>query len=187
MYHQQLEHFPKEFLWGAASAAYQVEGAWDEDGKGPSIWDQFSRIPDKTFEGTNGDVAVDHYHRYKEDVALMKELGMKAYRFSVSWSRVIPDGDGEINEAGLAFYEDLVDELLANGVEPVLTLFHWDLPQSLQERYLGWESRKTAEAFEKYCRILYQRLGKKVTYWVTMNEQNVFIPLGYRWAAHLQQ
>lgn len=184
MYHQQLEHFPKEFLWGAASAAYQVEGAWDEDGKGPSIWDQFSRIPDKTFEGTNGDVAVDHYHRYKEDVALMKELGMKAYRFSVSWSRVIPDGDGEINEAGLAFYEDLVDELLANGVEPVLTLFHWDLPQSLQERYLGWESRKTAEAFEKYCRILYQRLGKKVTYWVTMNEQNVFIPLGYRWAAH---
>lgn len=184
MYHQQLDDFPETFLWGAASAAYQVEGAWNEAGKGPSIWDSFARIPGKTFEGTNGDVAVDHYHRYKEDVALMKEMGMKAYRFSVAWSRILPEGEGAVNEAGLAFYEALVDELLANDVEPVLTLFHWDLPQALQDRYNGWESRQTAAAFEQYCRVLYERLGKKVKYWVTMNEQNVFIPLGYRWAAH---
>ncbi|MCY7184209.1 glycoside hydrolase family 1 protein, partial [Streptococcus gallolyticus] len=137
MYHKTLDDFPKEFLWGAASAAYQVEGAWDADGKGPSVWDQFSKIPNKTFEGTNGDVAVDHYHRYKEDVALMKKMGLKAYRFSVAWSRVIPDGDGQVNQAGLAFYANLIDELISNGIEPVLTLYHWDLPLALQERYGG--------------------------------------------------
>ncbi|MGX7350736.1 glycoside hydrolase family 1 protein [Enterococcus canis] len=184
MYHKKLDVFPENFLWGAASAAYQIEGAWREDGKGPSIWDDFARIDGKTFEGTNGDVAVDHYHLFLEDVALMKKMGLKAYRFSVAWSRIIPDGDGEINPLGLDFYEKLVDALIENNIEPVLTLYHWDLPASLQERYGGWESRKTIDAFVKYCRALYERLGNKVQYWVTMNEQNVFIPLGYRWAAH---
>lgn len=184
MYHKTLDDFPKEFLWGAASAAYQVEGAWDADGKGPSVWDQFSKIPNKTFEGTNGDVAVDHYHRYKEDVALMKKLGLKAYRFSVAWSRVIPDGDGQVNPAGLAFYANLIDELISNGIEPVLTLYHWDLPLALQERYGGWESRKTINAFLKYCDILFTAFKDKVKYWVTFNEQNVFTTLGYRLEAH---
>lgn len=184
MYHKTLDAFPENFLWGAASAAYQVEGAWDKDGKGPSIWDDFVKIPGKTFEGTDGEVAVDHYGHYQEDVALMKKMGLKAYRFSVAWSRIIPDGDGEVNQAGLDFYEALVDELIENQVEPVLTLYHWDLPQALQERYGGWESRKTVAAFKKYCQALFERLGKKVKYWVTMNEQNVFISLGYRWAAH---
>ncbi len=184
MYHKTLDDFPKEFLWGAASAAYQVEGAWDADGKGPSVWDQFSKIPNKTFEGTNGDVAVDHYHRYKEDVALMKKMGLKAYRFSVAWSRVIPDGDGQVNQAGLAFYANLIDELISNGIEPVLTLYHWDLPLALQERYGGWESRKTIDAFLKYCDILFTAFKDKVKYWVTFNEQNVFTTLGYRLEAH---
>lgn len=184
MYHQSLDKFPKNFLWGAASAAYQVEGGWDQDGKGLSIWDIYSQTPGNTFEETDGKVAVDHYNRYKEDVALMKEMGMKAYRFSIAWSRIIPDGEGEVNEAGLTFYEDLVDELIANDVEPLVTIYHWDLPQALQEKYMGWEGRETADAFEKYCGVLYERLGSKVKYWITMNEQNVFISLGYRLAAH---
>lgn len=184
MYHKQLDDFPADFLWGAASAAYQIEGAWNVDGKGPSIWDTFSKIKGKTYEGTTGDVAVDHYHLYKDDVRLMVEMGLKAYRFSISWSRVIPDGDGQVNEAGLLFYERLVDELLVNKIEPVITLYHWDLPLSLQERFNGWESRETIKAFKKYCEVLYRRLGKKVTYWVSMNEQNVFTTLGYRWAIH---
>lgn len=184
MFHETLNSFPKDFLWGAASAAYQIEGAFDSDGKGPSIWDAFTKIPGKTFEGTNGDVAIDHYHRYKEDVKLMAEMGLKAYRFSVSWSRILPEGEGEVNEAGLQFYEDLVDELIKNGVEPVLTLYHWDLPLALQEKYNGWESRETVKAFKQYCELLFERLGKKVTYWVTFNEQNVFTSMGYRWESH---
>lgn len=184
MFHETLDSFPKNFLWGAASAAYQVEGAFDTDGKGPSIWDEFTKIPGKTFEGTNGDVAIDHYHRYKEDVKLMADMGLKAYRFSVSWSRILPDGEGEVNEAGLKFYEDLVDELIKNKVEPILTLYHWDLPLALQEKYKGWESRETIQAFKQYCALLFERLGKKVTYWVTFNEQNVFTSMGYRWEAH---
>lgn len=162
MYHKQLDDFPADFLWGAASAAYQIEGAWNVDGKGPSIWDTFSKIKGKTYEGTTGDVAVDHYHLYKDDVRLMAEMGLRAYRFSVSWSRVIPDGDGRVNEAGLLFYERLVDELLANKIEPVITLYHWDLPQSLQDRFNGWESRETIKAFKKYCEVLYRRLGKRL-------------------------
>lgn len=184
MYYETLDHFPTDFLWGAASAAYQIEGAFDQDGKGHSVWDIFSKIPGKTYQGTNGDIAVDHYNRYKEDVQLMAEMGLKAYRFSVSWARIIPDGEGEINEKGLDFYEDLVDELRKHNIEPVLTLYHWDLPQNLQEKYSGWESRKLIPAFKKYCLALYKRLGKKVTYWVTFNEQNVFTAMGYRWEAH---
>lgn len=184
MFHRVPESFPKNFLWGAASAAYQIEGASSEDGKGPSIWDEHVKIPGMTFENTTGEVAIDHYHRFKEDVQLMKKMGLKAYRFSVAWSRIIPDGEGMINEKGLKFYENLIDELLENDIEPVLTLYHWDLPQVLQDKYRGWEQRETAEAFVFYCRVLFERFGKKVTYWVTMNEQNVFMSLGYRWAIH---
>lgn len=184
MYHSQLDSFPENFLWGAASAAYQVEGAWNEDDKGLSIWDEFSKIPGKTFEKTNGNVAVDHYHHYKEDISYMKKMGLKAYRFSVSWSRVIPDGEGKINEKGLAFYERLIDELLKNHIKPILTIYHWDLPLNLQKKYGGWESRCMVDIFEYYCKILFEKFGEKVEYWVTVNEQNVFIPLGYRWAAH---
>lgn len=184
MYHSKLDSFPEKFLWGAASAAYQIEGAWDTDGKGLTIWDQYAQVPGNTFENTDGKVAVDHYHRYKEDVQLMKKMGLKAYRFSVSWARILPDGEGEANEAGIQFYENLIDELLNNGIEPLLTLYHWDLPLALQKKYGGWEGRQTIAAFKKYCEILFQRFSKKVTYWITMNEQNVFTTLGYRWEAH---
>lgn len=179
MIHKQLTDFPKDFLWGAASAAYQVEGAWNEDGKGPSNWDRYVRIPGTTFKGTNGDVAVDHYHRYKEDVALMAEMGLKAYRFSISWPRIYPEGSGGINEAGLKFYDDLINELIANNVEPVITLYHWDLPQALQDKYGGWESRQIIEDFNHYCTTLFKRYGDRVKYWVSLNEQNIFIMHGY--------
>lgn len=179
MIHKHLADFPDDFLWGAASAAYQVEGAWDEDGKGPSAWDVYVRIPGTTFKETNGDVAVDHYHRYKEDVALMAEMGLKAYRFSIAWARIYPEGSGAVNEAGLKFYDDLIDELIKNSIEPVITLYHWDLPQALQESYGGWESRKIIEDFNNYCVTLFKRYGHKVKYWVSLNEQNIFIMHGY--------
>lgn len=184
MYYQKLKKFPKNFLWGAASAAYQIEGAFDEDGKGPSIWDTFSKIPGKTFNGTNGDVAVDHYHRYKEDVRLMSEMGLKAYRFSIAWSRIIPDGDGDVNPEGLKFYDNLINELIKYQIEPIVTLYHWDIPQALQDKYNGWESRKTIQAFKKYCQTVFKAFGDRVKYWVTFNEQNVFTAMGYRWASH---
>ncbi|MGC6768137.1 glycoside hydrolase family 1 protein [Enterococcus sp. LJL51] len=184
MEHKQLDQFPTDFLWGSASAAYQVEGAWEADGKGVSVWDEFVRIPGKTFKGTNGDVAVDHYNRYKEDVALMKEQGLKAYRFSVAWTRIFPEGRGEVNQAGLQFYIDLVDELLENEIEPVLTLYHWDLPKALQDEYMGWESRKIVEDFTAYAAVLFEAFRGKVKYWVSLNEQNIFITHGYLMASH---
>jgi 6-phospho-beta-glucosidase len=172
MHHQRLSAFPAGFLWGAASAAYQVEGGWNEDGKGPSVWDVFCREPGRTFHNSNGDVAVDHYHRYEEDIALMAEMGLKAYRFSVSWPRVLPQGRGEVNEAGVLFYDKLIDCLRAHGIEPVLTLYHWDLPQALQDEYGGWEDRRVIADFDDYCRLLFTRFGSKVKYWVSLNEQN---------------
>lgn len=184
MYHVKKDAFPKGFLWGSASAAYQVEGAHDKDGKGPSVWDNFTKIEGKTFKGTNGDVAVDHYHRYKEDVALMAEMGLKAYRFSVAWSRIFPNGKGEVNEKGIQFYSDLVDELLKYGIEPLVTLYHWDIPQALQDEYGGWESRNVIEDFTNYSKLLFDRLGDRVKYWITLNEQNVFIMHGYLMASH---
>lgn len=184
MEHQKLSSFPTDFLWGSASAAYQVEGAWDIDGKGESIWDRFVKIPGKTFKGTTGEVAVDHYHRYKEDVQLMAEQGLDTYRFSVSWARIFPNGQGEINEAGLKFYEDLIDELLKYNIEPILTIYHWDLPQALQGDYLGWEGRQIVEDFVSYCEVLFERFNGKVKYWVTLNEQNIFITHGYLFASH---
>ena len=176
--------FPKGFLWGAATASYQVEGAWDADGKGRSIWDNFVRIPGKTFEGTTGDVAADHYNRYEEDVALMAEMGLKSYRFSISWPRVLPNGYGEVNEKGVEFYSNLIDELLKHDIVPFVTLYHWDLPQALQDEFEGWESRKTVEAFEEYARLCFDRFGDRVNHWITFNEPIVFQLLGYLTEAH---
>ncbi len=184
MLHQRLRSFPADFLWGAASAAYQVEGAWNADGKGLSVWDLFTKIPGKTFKGSNGDVAVDHYRRYKEDVALMAEMGLKAYRFSVSWPRVYPRGKGEINGPGLRFYSELVDELLAHDIEPILTLYHWDVPQALVEEYGAWESRRIIDDFDNYCTTLYKHLGDRIRYWVSLNEQNYNFHHGFVTALH---
>ncbi len=172
--------FPSGFLWGCATAAYQVEGAAREDGRGPSIWDTFSHIPGKVYKNQTGDVADNDYHLYKEDVELLKWLGAKIYRFSVSWPRVFPDGTGQANQKGIDFYSRLVDELLANGIEPFCTLFHWDLPQSLQDRYGGWESRDTSKAFGQYAGFVASKLSDRVHHFFTMNEFSSFIDLGYR-------
>lgn len=143
--------FPKGFYWGTATSAYQIEGAWNEDGKGPSIWDTFAHTPGKIKNGDTGDVANDHYHRYKEDVALMKELAATAYRFSICWPRIFPEGVGKPNPKGIDFYKRLTDELRAAGIEPFATLYHWDLPQTLQDKYGGWQSKDTAKAFADYA------------------------------------
>ncbi|WP_261806236.1 glycoside hydrolase family 1 protein [Lapidilactobacillus luobeiensis] len=184
MEHKELTAFPKSFLWGSASAAYQIEGAYREGGKGLSVWDKFVRIPGKTYEGTNGDVAVDHYHRYQEDVDLMAEAGLKAYRFSIAWARIFPNGKGEPNEAGLKFYDDLINDLIAHKIEPVVTIYHWDLPQALQDEYGGWESRQIIPDFLNYAKTLFERFGDRVRYWVTLNEQNIFMQHGYLMASH---
>ncbi len=175
--------FPQHFLWGAATAAYQVEGGFNADGKGPSIWDVFAHQPGTTFENTNGDVAVDHYHRFREDVALMAEQGLQSYRFSISWPRLLPKGRGEVNQAGIQFYSDLIDTLLENNIEPMITLYHWDLPQALQDEG-GWEARSTAEAFVEYAKLCYQHFGSRVKLWSTFNETVVFIGHGYITGAH---
>ena len=175
--------FPEGFLWGSATAAYQVEGAVKEDGRGISIWDVFSHTPGKTNNGDTGDVADDHYHRYKDDVQLMKALGLKTYRFSVAWPRVFPQGTGSPNPKGLDFYSRLVDELLAAGIEPYCTLFHWDLPQPLQDRG-GWESRETSEAFAVYAGHVAQHLSDRVKHFMTLNEMSSFIDIGYREGRH---
>ncbi|CAD5896327.1 aryl-phospho-beta-d-glucosidase [Carnobacterium maltaromaticum] len=184
MIHTKLDPFPKDFLWGSASAAYQVEGAWNLDGKGKSVWDEFVRIPNKTFKGSNGDVAVDHYHRFKEDIALMAEQGLKTYRFSIAWTRISPDGRGEINQKGLDFYSDLINELLKYGIEPIVTLYHWDLPQALEDAYGGWESRQVIQDFTNYAKILFDAYSDRVNYWVSLNEQNVFMMHGFLMASH---
>lgn len=170
--------FPKGFVWGCATSAYQIEGAWNEDGKGPSIWDTFVHSPDHIVKGETGDVTVDHYHRYIEDVASMKELGLNAYRFSVSWPRILPAGTGKINQAGLDFYDRLVDELLKQKIDPYLCLFHWDLPQALQEMG-GWPNRDTALAFADYARVVSDRLSDRVKVWMTHNEPWVAAMAGH--------
>lgn len=166
--------FPKDFLFGAATASYQVEGATKEDGRSPSVWDTFAHTPGKVFRNHNADVSCDQYHMYKDDVALMKKLGLKAYRFSISWSRVLPLGRGEPNPAGLQYYNNLVDELLAAGIEPWVTLFHWDFPQILQDEYQGWLSRKSVNDFAEYAALMARTLGDRVTNWFTMNEFDCF-------------
>jgi len=171
--------FPKAFQWGAATAAYQIEGAAREDGKGLSIWDVFCQQPGRVLGGESGDVACDHYHRYREDVALMAELGLQTYRFSVSWPRVLPFGFGQVNEKGIDFYSRLVDELLAAGIDPCVTLYHWDLPQSLQDLG-GWANRETAYRFADYGALLFERLGDRAPRWITHNEARVSADLGHR-------
>jgi beta-glucosidase len=171
-------HFPEGFRWGTATSAYQIEGATDVDGRGPSIWDTFAKLPGKIRDGATADIADDHYHLYKEDVALMKALGVKAYRFSIAWPRVFPEGRGTPNLKGLAFYQRLIDELLANGIEPYATLYHWDLPQALQDRG-GWQSRDTAQAFADYAGYVARQIGDRVGHFFTLNEMRTFVELGY--------
>lgn len=158
MIHKHLKPFPKNFLWGSATAAYQIEGAYNEDGKGISVWDEYVRAENRTYKNTNGDVAVDHYHRYKEDVALMAEMGLKAYRFSIAWTRIFPEGRGEVNEKGLEFYDNLINELIKYNIEPIVTIYHWDAPQKLMDLYGAWESREIIEDFNNYCVTLFKKL-----------------------------
>jgi len=175
--------FPDDFAWGAATAAYQVEGAADKDGKGPSVWDMFCRKKGAIWENQSGEVACDHYHRYREDVALMKQLGLKAYRFSVSWSRVIPEGIGPVNPKGLDFYDRLVDALLAAKIQPHLTLFHWDYPYHLYCRG-GWLNPDSPNWFAEYTAVVADRLSDRVNYWVTLNEPTNFLRRGHQEGAH---
>lgn len=177
------DRFPDGFVWGAATASYQIEGAVQEDGRGPSIWDIFSHTPGKVANGDTGDVAVDHYHRWREDIDLMREVGLNAYRFSIAWPRVIPNGVGKVNERGLDFYDRLVDGLLEAGIDPWLTLYHWDLPQELAEEG-GLTHRDIAGAFGEYVEAVTRRLGDRVTNWITINEPFVAAYLGYWWGIH---
>jgi beta-glucosidase len=176
--------FPKGFLWGSATASYQVEGAVKEDGRGVSIWDTFSHTPGKTNNGDTGDVADDHYHRYKEDIQLMKAMGLQTYRFSVAWPRIFPNGTGTPNPKGIDFYSRVVDELLANNIQPYCTLFHWDLPQALEDKYGGWQSRETSEAFANYAGYVAQHLSDRVQHFMTLNEMRSFVDIGYRDGRH---
>ncbi|HZG03059.1 MAG TPA: GH1 family beta-glucosidase [Streptomyces sp.] len=175
-----LAALPEDFAWGVATSAYQIEGAVAEDGRSPSIWDTFCRVPGAVAGGDTGDVACDHYHRWREDVALMKELGVTAYRFSIAWPRVVPGGDGPANRAGIDFYDRLVDALLEAGITPSATLYHWDLPQTLQDRG-GWPVRDTAQHLASYASVAASALGDRVRHWATLNE-----PLCSAWIGHLE-
>lgn len=176
--------FPKGFLWGAATAAYQIEGAPGEDGKGPSTWDIFCRIPGRTANGDTGEVACDHYHRWRDDISLMRELNLDAYRLSVSWPRVMPSGRGAVNEKGLDFYDRLIDGLVDAGIEPFVTLFHWDLPAALQLELGGWLSDDLPKIFADYAELIFNRLGDRVRYWMTLNEPWVVVDAGYFHGVH---
>jgi beta-glucosidase len=180
---KQNNKFPKEFLWGAATASYQIEGAANKDGRGESIWDRFSHTPGKVLNGDTGDVACDHYHLWRDDIKLMKSLGLNAYRFSIAWPRVLPNGSGQINEAGIDFYSQLVDGLLEVGLRPFATLYHWDLPQALQDKG-GWPSRMVVDAFVEYTDIITRALGDRVKDWITLNEPWVSAFVGYKDGRH---
>mgnify|MGYP001322967845 FL=1 len=173
MFHKKLKEFPKNFLWGASTSAYQVEGASLEYGKGPSVQD-IKEIP----EGTpDFKVSSDHYHHYKEDVALFAEMGFKAYRFSISWSRLIPNGVGEINSQGIEFYSNLIDECLKYDIQPIVTMYHFDLPAALQTKG-GWSNRETIDAFVNFAKVMFENYGDRVKYWLTINEQNMMTLVG---------
>ena len=175
--------FPTGFLFGAATSSFQIEGAVDRDGRGPSIWDTFCHTPGRVARGETGDTAVEHYDRWRDDVALMADLGLRAYRFSISWPRILPDGDGTVEPRGLAFYSRLVDALIDAGIEPVVTLYHWDLPQPLQDRG-GWVNRDTVGAFVRYAHTVHAELGDRVTYWTTINEPWCAAFLGHASGEH---
>jgi beta-glucosidase len=178
-----VSSLPAGFVWGASTAAYQIEGASREDGRGESVWDRFCATPGKVRGGDTGDVACDFYHRYRDDVRIMRELGLDAFRFSISWPRVLPAGRGTVNAAGLDFYDRLVDELLERGIEPFPTLFHWDTPQALEDEG-GWRVRSTAEAFVEYAEAVFGRLGDRVRHWTTHNEPWVYAWIGNSWGEH---
>lgn len=176
--------FPKDFLWGAATSSYQIEGAWNADGRGETVWDRFRHtIPSKVANRDSGDVACDHYHRYREDVDLMCQIGLQAYRFSVAWSRVLPEGIGPVNTKGLDFYSRLVDELLAADIQPYLTLYHWDTPQPLQDRG-GWANPDSTQWFAEYADVMTRRLGDRVQNWTTHNEPWIVAFVGYFYGGH---
>ena len=176
--------FPKGFLWGTATASYQVEGAAKVDGRGMTIWDTFSYTPGKVVNNDSGDIACDFYHKYKEDTQLIKNLNAKSYRFSIAWSRIFPYGTGKPNQKGLDFYNRMIDELLANDIEPFATLYHWDLPQTLQDKYKGWQSKETAKAFGDYAGYMAEKLSDRVKHFFTLNEMSSFIELGYGIGIH---
>lgn len=171
--------FPPNFLWGAATSAYQIEGAVAEDGRKPSVWDVFSATPGRTLNGDTGTIAADHYHRFASDVKWMADLGIKHYRFSLAWSRILPEGRGKVNEKGIDFYKRLLDRLQEQGITPHATLFHWDSPQALEKRYGSWRSREMAKDFADYATAVVQRLGDRVSHWMTLNEIVCFTHMGY--------
>ncbi|GFQ08591.1 beta-glucosidase 34 [Phtheirospermum japonicum] len=171
--------FPEGFVFGTASSAYQYEGAVKEDGRGPTIWDKFAHSFGKVVDFSNADVANNQYHLYPEDVQLMKDMGMDAYRFSISWSRIYPNGTGEINQAGFDHYNNLINALLAQGIEPYVTLFHWDLPQSLEDRYTGWLSPQSINDFATYAETCFKEFGDRVKHWITFNEPHTVSVQGY--------
>ncbi|QHN05292.1 beta-glucosidase [Granulicella sp. WH15] len=175
--------FPEGFVWGSATASYQVEGAVREDGRGPSIWDTFSHMPGKTHNGDTGDIADDFYHRYLDDIALMKELGLKGFRFSISWSRIFPTGTGAANPKGFDFYDRMIDALLAAGIQPYCTLYHWDLPQALEDKG-GWQNKDTAKAFGEYAGVVAKHLSDRAKQFMTVNELSSFVDIGYREGRH---
>ena len=175
--------FPENFVWGAATSAYQIEGAVTEDGKGEHIWDVYTKEPGKIYSGHTGEVACDHYHRYKEDVQLMKAIGLKAYRFSIDWSRVLPEGYGRVNEKAIAFYNALIDELLENEIEPYITLYHWELPYEIYKRG-GWMNPQIVEWFGEYAKLVAERFTDRVTHFFTLNEPQCFVGLGFLTGEH---
>lgn len=178
MFSTTAHNLKNEFLFGAATSAYQIEGAWNTDGKGESIWDNLAHFRPELMQNGNGDIACDHYHRYKSDIRLMREMGLDAYRFSIAWTRIFPDGYGKVNSKGLDFYHRLMDELLENGIQPFPTLYHWDLPQHLESRFGGWLSRDVCNYFADYAHLMVHEFGDKAEKWVTINEPQV-VAIGY--------
>ncbi|MFY0650735.1 MAG: beta-glucosidase [Cyclobacteriaceae bacterium] len=174
-----MKKFPQDFVWGTSTSAYQIEGGYQDDGKGPSIWDAFTSIPDKIHNQEHAQVANDHYHLYKEDVALMKDMGVTAYRFSIAWSRILPTGSGEVNQEGVRFYSELIDELLAANITPWVTLYHWDLPLALQLEHDGWLGGNISDYFAVYADVCFEHFGDRVKNWITLNEPWVVSILGY--------
>ena len=175
--------FAKDFVWGAATSSYQIEGTGRDSGKGQNIWDVFTKEPGRVYEGHTGDIACDHYHRFREDVAYMKELGLKGYRFSIDWSRVLPEGTGKVNEKGIDFYNALIDELLEQGIEPYITLYHWELPYDIYKRG-GWMNPEIVEWFGQYARLVAERFSDRVKYFFTLNEPQCFVGLGFLQGCH---